>query len=234
MPRNLWPSFIHPVMAYFRRRRFAKLLRLEPNLLSSKILDLGGSVHFWEEIGINLAAHDITLLNIAADGQSTNTKGDDVSSTITLYDGVTIPWPERHFDWVLCNSVIEHVPPQQREEFSSEIHRVGKGYVVQTPAFVFPIEPHFVVPFLHWLPRSIGRRVARFGLWALLRRREKADFERYFDEVHLLRLKEFKAYFPSAQIVTERFGFLPKSYTAMERKVYPAEKGVARSAAAGK
>jgi hypothetical protein len=52
----------------------------------------------------------------------------------------------------------------------------------------------------------------------MLRRREKADIERYFDEVNLLRLKEFKAYFPTAEIATEWFGFLPKSYTAIERK----------------
>lgn len=164
MPRNLWRSFIHPVMAYFRRKRFARLLRLEPELLSGRILDLGGSVHFWEKVGIDPAKHDITLLNVAADGQSTNTKGEDVAARIILYDGVTIPWPEGYFDWVLCNSVIEYVQPQQRQRFCSEIHRVGRRLVVQTPAFAFPIEPHFVMPFLHWLPRSVGRRMARFGL----------------------------------------------------------------------
>jgi hypothetical protein len=218
MPRNLWRWFIHPVMGYFRRKRFAVLLQLEPNLLSERILDLGGSVHFWEKLGINLAEHDITVLNIAADGQSTNTKGDDVSSMVTLYDGITIPWSEGHFDWIFCNSVIEHVQPRRREKFCSEIYRVGRAFVVQTPAFAFPIEPHFVIPFLHWLPRSIGRRVARFGLWAMLRHREKTDIERYFDEVNLLKLKEFQAYFPTARIVTEWFGFFPKSYTAIERR----------------
>ena len=214
---NLWLAFFHPISARFRRRRFALILKQEPNLLSKRILDVGGSLHFWQKAGVDLERHDITLLNIAADGQSTDMSGRVRAKYIKVYDGLRIPWPDRYFDWVISNSVIEHVPPDQRDRFCSEIRRVGSNYLVQTPAYAFPIEPHFVMPFLHWLPRGAGRFLARFGLWGLLRKRKQADIDRYFDEVNLLTLKQFRWFFPAAELSTERFAGLPKSYTLIGR-----------------
>jgi hypothetical protein len=216
--RNLWLSFIHPVSAKFRRRRFAQILRQEPEILTKRILDVGGSVHFWQKVDVDLDRHDITILNIAVDGQSADMSGQVRPSYIVIYDGLTIPWPDLHFDWVISNSVIEHVPPAQRDRFCSEIRRVALNYLVQTPAYVSPIEPHFVMPFLHWLPRSLARRVARFGLWGLLHRRSKAEIDVYFDEVNLLKLKEFRSYFPGADLITERLVGVPKSHTLIGHK----------------
>lgn len=210
---NLWLSFFHPISARFRKRRFARILRREPELLTKRILDVGGSIHFWQKVGVDLDRHDITILNIALDGQSTDVHGEVIASSITIYDGSTIPWPDSHFEWVISNSVIEHVPPSRRGRFSSEIQRVGLNYLIQTPAYAFPVEPHFVMPFLHWLPRRLGRRVARFGLWGMLRRRSHAEVNAYFDEVNLLTLKEFRSLFPRAELITERFAGVPKSYT---------------------
>ena len=211
--RNLWLSFIHPISAHFRRRRFAQILRQEPNLLEKRILDVGGSVHFWQKAGVNLECHDITILNITADAQSADLRGQTRASSIVIYDGTTIPWPDRYFEWVISNSVIEHVPQTHRNRFSSEIRRVGLNYAVQTPAYAFPVEPHFVMPFLHWLPKKLGRRVAGFGLWGMLRKRNRADIDRYFDEINLLTLREFQSLFPRASLSTEWFAGLPKSRT---------------------
>jgi hypothetical protein len=174
---------------------------------------VGGSIHFWQKVGVDLSRHDITILNIAADGASTDVRGANIPSSIVIYDGSTIPWPDGHFDWVISNSVIEHVPPADRERFSAEIRRVGRNYLVQTPAYAFPIEPHFVMPFLHWLPRRIGRRLAGLGLWALLGRASRVQIDAYFDQVNLLTLKEFRLLFPEANLVTERVLGVPKSYS---------------------
>jgi len=211
--RDLWLSFFRPISAGFRRKRFARILRQEPDLLAKRILDVGGSLHFWQKVGVDIERHDITILNIAADGQSTDILGQVRPSSITIYDGSTIPWPDQHFDWAISNSVIEHVPPPQRARFASELQRVCRNYLVQTPAFAFPIEPHFVIPFVHWLPRRIGRLAAGFGLWRLLSRRNWKEVDNYFQEVNLLTLKEFQSYFPGAQLSTERFILMPKSYT---------------------
>ena len=63
-----------------------------------------------------------------------------------------LPFTDGEFDLVYCSSVIEHVPPARRETFARELRRVGRGWFVQTPAFSFPIEPHALLPFAHWLP----------------------------------------------------------------------------------
>jgi len=186
---NLRLTFMRPISRRFRRRRFERILAQEPELLQKRILDLGGSLHFWQKVGVDLNRHDITLLNIAADAQASDVMGQVDASRIALYDGSTIPWKDKHFDWVISNSVIEHVPPSARQQFSEEIRRVGLNYLVQTPAFAFPIEPHFVMPFLHWLPRRVARRVAGLGLWGLMRKRKRKDIHRYFDEVNLLTLE---------------------------------------------
>lgn len=210
---NLWLTFFHPISARFRKKRFAQILEQDKDILSKRILDVGGSVHFWQKAGVDIADHEITLLNIAENGQSTDIHGNSGAAHIVLYDGYTIPWPDHSFDWVISNSVIEHVAPERRDRFCSEIRRMGAGYIVQTPAYLFPIEPHFVMPFLHWLPRSLGRRVAGYGLWGLLRKRTRSQIDAYFDEVNLLTLKEFRSLFPDAELTVEKFAGLPKSYT---------------------
>ena len=89
-----------------------------------------------------------------------------------------LPFAEDEFDLVYCSSVIEHVAPSRREAFAAELRRVGRGWFVQTPAFSFPIEPHALLPFAHWLPVGLRKRYWRFGAgggWeeiSLLRRAE--------------------------------------------------------------
>lgn len=214
---NLWLSFFHPISTRFRKKRFAQILEQDLDILSKRILDVGGSVHFWQKAGVDIACHEITLLNIAEDAQAADICGELGTASVVIYDGHTIPWPDQSFDWVISNSVIEHIAPEGRDRFCSEIRRTGAKYLVQTPAYLFPVEPHFVMPFLHWLPRSLGRRVAGFGLWGLLHKRSRADIDAYFDEVQLLTLKEFRSFFPEADLTIERFAGIPKSYTLTGR-----------------
>jgi len=183
-------------------------------LSTKSVCDLGGSRHFWENIPGDLVPRDLTLLNIADDGQSRSHSGRFSNLKVQLYDGQHIPFEDSHFDVLICNSVLEHVPPAQRAGLCAEIRRVARYHFVQTPAYAFPVEPHFVLPAVHWLPRPIGRRMVRFGLWSLLSRPGKAHRESYFDEVQLLTRREVAALFPDSVIETERLMGLPKSYTA--------------------
>ncbi|MBZ0166094.1 MAG: methyltransferase domain-containing protein [Candidatus Omnitrophica bacterium] len=76
---------------------------------------------------------------------------------------VSLPFADESFDVVISNQVIEHIPPQ--EEHIKEIYRVlKKGGVVYmaTPSKYAVIEPHFRLPFLSWLPRSVADRYVRF------------------------------------------------------------------------
>lgn len=209
-----WVAFVDALSGRFRRRRSRILRERCPDLPRLRVLDLGGSRHFWEQMPEDMIPADLTLLNIEDDGSARSHTGRLQHLKVELYDGTRIPYPDGHFDVLICNSVIEHVPPAQRAHFCSEVRRVCKRYFIQTPAYAFPIEPHFVLPAIHWLPRPVGRRFIRFGLWALLSRPTPEKMQSYFDNTHLLRARDMRALLPDAHLVRERlFGFT-KSYTA--------------------
>ncbi len=79
------------------------------------------------------------------------------SFSFEIYDGSVIPRPDGYYDLLLCNSVLEHVPLEQRAALSAEMARVGRQLFVQTPAKGFLIDPHFIMPLVHWVPRDVGR-----------------------------------------------------------------------------
>jgi SAM-dependent methyltransferase len=112
-----------------------------------------------------------------------------------------LPFADGEFELVYCSSVIEHVPPARRAAFAAEIRRVGRGWFVQTPAWSFPIEPHALLPFAHWLPVRLRRRYWRLGATA------------EWEEIALLRRAEMEALFGPAQ--AERVGPLAKSWVCV-------------------
>lgn len=60
-------------------------------------------------------------------------------------------------DFVICNQVYEHV--ENPIFLINEIYRVLKpgGYCYFAgPNFLFPVEPHVFLPFVHWLPRNFA------------------------------------------------------------------------------
>ncbi|MHC4083579.1 MAG: class I SAM-dependent methyltransferase [Planctomycetota bacterium] len=49
-------------------------------------------------------------------------------------DACELPWPDKHFDIIYCNAVIEHMGSFDRQEqLANEIMRVGKRWFVATP-----------------------------------------------------------------------------------------------------
>jgi SAM-dependent methyltransferase len=120
-------------------------------------------------------------------------------------DAAALPFPADAFDIAHSNSVIEHiVDPDDRRRYALEIRRVSRRYFVQTPNRWFPIEPHSLLPFVHWLPRTWGARLWRFGV--------AGD---PFEQTKLLDKRELAGLFPDARIVRERFGLITKSIVAV-------------------
>jgi SAM-dependent methyltransferase len=211
---SIWTGFVDYFSRHFRLNRSLLIAKHFPNFSDLLVCDLGGSVHFWEKMPLELLPKDLTILNTADDCQSGSHSGQLHELKLTIYDGKHIPFADAHFDVLICNSVIEHVPKAERTHFVEELKRVTKTYFVQTPAFIFPIEPHFVFPFLHWLPKRIARKLVPFGLWAILGRPSPERMESYFDEVNLLTLRELRAYFPEATIYQEKLLGMTKSHIA--------------------
>jgi SAM-dependent methyltransferase len=112
-----------------------------------------------------------------------------------------LPFGDGEFDLVYCSSVIEHVAPARRAAFAAELRRVGRGWLVQTPARSFPIEPHSLLPGAQWLPASLRRRYWKLGA--------AGDWE----EIELLSRGELEELFGPAR--AERFGPLAKSWVSV-------------------
>lgn len=53
-------------------------------------------------------------------------KEQDVDVTLTQYDGVTLPYPDDHFDRVVTSLVFHHLDNEQKENALKEIYRVLK------------------------------------------------------------------------------------------------------------
>jgi len=197
-----------------RMKRFAFFERLVADLdRPLRILDVGGTVAFWEHRGwADKQDCEITLLNLEAE--------ESPHSNIISTAGSAYDMPEHadgSFDVAFSNSVIEHIfTLENQKKMAAEVRRVAKGYWVQTPNYWFPIEPHFHVPGWQWMP--VGVRVA------LLRRfkcgwrgpcPDKAEATELVREVRLMTRREMQDAFPDAYIYAERFKGLTKSWVAI-------------------
>jgi hypothetical protein len=112
-----------------------------------------------------------------------------------------LPFEDGEFDLAYSSSVIEHVPRERRAAFAAELRRVARGWFVQTPARSFPIEPHALLPFAHWLPPGIRRRYWRLGA------------QGHWEDIALLGRREVEALFGPA--CRERVGPLTKSWVCV-------------------
>jgi hypothetical protein len=74
-------------------------------------------------------------------------------------DGRELPFADGEFDLGFSNAVVEHVSGGRdgQRRFVEELCRVAEKVFVTTPNRWFPLDPHTLLPFVHWLPRGAGR-----------------------------------------------------------------------------
>jgi hypothetical protein len=194
-----------------RFRAFESLVEMLPHPV--RMLDVGGTTTFWEQRGwAKRSDVEITLLNtFSQDNTSFNIRslvGD--ATDLSEFESAS-------FDVVFSNSVIEHLFTfRNQEKMAKEITRVAKAFWVQTPNFWFPVEPHFLMPGWHWMPRSV--RVAMLRRWRcgwLGPCRDAAKAREIVSEVRLMTARELKEMFPGAKLVPEIFAGLVKSWVAI-------------------
>jgi SAM-dependent methyltransferase len=194
----------------FRRKRMGRFRREFGLTPGTRVLDVGGSLRNW----LLLPERPwLAILN-----SSLPARGRDWRGALLIADGCRLPFKDGAFDVVYSNSVIEHVGDLEAQRaFAREHRRVGVRYYVQTPNKWFPIEPHWIVPFIHWLPRGIQRRlVRRFTLRGLVDRLTEQKCEALLDGIRLLDAREMRSLFPGARIWRERVLGLAKSLIAVK------------------
>ena len=143
--------------------------------------------------------------------------GDAAPFAAVAASGLQLPHRDGSFDVAFCNSVIEHVGGRDEQAaLAAQLSRVARGLWVQTPARAFPLEPHLLTPFFHFLPRRWQRRLARnFTVWGWLTRPDPAQAREMVETIRLLGYREFAALFPDCEIRRERVLGWTKSYVAV-------------------
>jgi hypothetical protein len=201
----------------WRRKRFGLFLRLIKPKPSETLLDVGGYPAFWTSWP--QPVQRIDALNLHEISWKSG-EAPDHHIKCLVGDGCCLPMPDRSYGIAFSNSVIEHVGSWERQQkFASEIRRIAETLWVQTPAYECPIEPHYLAPFVHYLPRRAQKKLLRwFTLWGWLEHPTREQVAAAVDSTRLLRKSEMLRLFPDCEIVTERLLWIvPKSYIAVRR-----------------
>ena len=89
---------------------------------------------------------------------------------VVVADGRSLPFPDGAFDIGFSNAVIEHVGGRaDQRRYAAELVRTCRRVFIATPNSWFPIDPHTLLPLIHWLPRTprdLLLRATGNGRWA--------------------------------------------------------------------
>ena len=178
-----------------------------------EVLDVGGRAEYWDNVGLGDIAH-ITLMNYDP-AELERTVPDAQMFTKVVGDARNLSdHADSSVDLVHSNSVIEHVGMwNDMAAMASEVMRVGRAGWIQTPAWEFPVEPHFRTLFMHWLGKPAQRAMFSLSFEKRLRRLPMAVRRQALDGVNLLSHHEVRTLFPDRAIHIERIALLPKSYS---------------------
>jgi SAM-dependent methyltransferase len=175
-----------------RRRRHERIFALTGATGRTRIVDIGCG-----RLGLRALAPDLDITGVDITPRP-EYPGPFVQADATA----RLPFGDGEFDLAYSSSLVEHLAPEQRSAFASELRRVARGWYVQTPAYSFPIEPHALLPFAHWLPVALRRPYWRLGAAG------------HWEDISLLRRGEMVALFGPP--VRERMGPLTKSWVSVK------------------
>ncbi|HEX5257604.1 MAG TPA: methyltransferase domain-containing protein [Sphingomicrobium sp.] len=193
----------HDLSNRFRQKWMRRFLELLKPLQGGRIriLDLGGTAAYWHALpGLYRDENvEITIINLD------DREFDDANLKVRQGDARNLPqFADNSFDVVHSNSVIEHVGLWgDMQRMAAEVRRLAPRYFVQTPNYWFPIEPHYKLPLVQFLPRSVRSRI-RDKVWP-------------GQSIELIAAKHMRTLFPDAGIERERFCGLTKSLIAVKQ-----------------
>lgn len=206
----------------FRRKRITMLLRLIERIHRRygfvTVLDIGGRRNYWNCVSLDfLVRHQTTVTIVNLPGDLEIPAQEEAPFRYVEGDGCDLSmFADDSFHIAHSNSVLEHVGDwDNMNRFAREIRRLAPNFYVQTPNFWFPIEPHVMKPFFHFLPRTAqAHLVRRFNLGHFIQATSYGDAMRKVESVNLIDRKLLRELFPEATIVFEKLCWLTKSLVA--------------------
>ena len=166
-----------------------------------KILDIGGTQNYWEMMDYtdpNLI--QVTLINI-----------DDKKVTLPNFAAIKMNALDLNIfkfdcDIIFSHSLIEHI---DHEKFAEIVVRSEKPYFIQTPNKYFPMEPHFLIPLLQFLPLQLK-------FWLV--RKYRKELESEVKSINLLSKEKLKNLFPNAEIYGGKILGMTQSFIVIKKE----------------
>ena len=208
-----------------RKRRFAWIEQMLNEIINergfARVLDVGGRAQYWRllEPALYSRVH-VTVLNLPNEPQTSINAPPSLDIDFQVGNACEMPEiADGSYDLCHSNSVIEHVGSLSNMAlFAKETKRVASAFYHQTPSLWFPIEPHYGVPFFHWLPKPIratllARRKIGYGGRA-------ANFHAALeiaDHTEIITPALMRQLFPDAELLRERYDLFCKSIAVRGR-----------------
>lgn len=158
-------SAVYPVMdnAELRRIRGLKIAAIVREALAGKqiemILDIGCS----NALVLDTLVQELEPeFAIGIDMDAAVAPAPTAKRNVVVGDAMSLPLSSCSVDVVICNHTYEHVPDPRK--MFSEISRVLRADgIVYFSAMNsrWPMEPHYHLPFIHWLPEKFARTILK-------------------------------------------------------------------------
>jgi len=186
---------------------------------NTRILDVGAEVNPHADGGLQLIDSYPWKTNLAA----VNISSEHVSRIKKCYpevdarvgDALKLPWPDKYFDAVYSNAVIEHVGAfKDQKKMAAEIMRVGKRWFVTTPNRWYPFEFHMRLPFVTWLPKHGYLWAGSIISYNHVQKKYVFTF-RKSSGTRLMTSGELKRCFPASKIIKQRVTFMAETLIAV-------------------
>lgn len=186
-----------------------------------RILDIGGTVPFWEEWWqvssadrlcvtlVNNHAVDTTLQNSAPSHAFIRQVNTD-ANLLRDHDFAA-------HDIIFSNSFFEHLESRaQQKALAGKILASGKPYFIQVPNKNSPIDPHHpFAPFFAVYPRGLRARLLTISAFGPSRRASSLEAARLWQQHYTpLGITDMRSLFPTSHLMVEKPGGIPMSILA--------------------
>jgi len=164
------------------------------SIRAKKVLDVGfGSGGI--VIAFNLADAAVSGVDIDPELKNiaeSNVIANQAKADLKIYDGTNLPFPDNHFDYIVCSSVLEHVTfPDKLLNDCLRVLKVGGRMFLSLPNKYYPKETHTLAYFVSYMPHGMANLYLK-----ILKRSPLEDdnlhFYSYFDILKMLKKTSFK------------------------------------------
>lgn len=111
-------------------------------------------------------------------------------------DGRDTKLPNNYFDVSISNATLEHVGSfTQQKNFVDEMCRISKKKaVIVTPNRYYPLDTHTMLPFLHWLPKKVHRKILKILNYEFLHLEKNLNLLSISDLIKICNLLNINSY----------------------------------------